>query len=212
MPAFPEPFDAQVTIHDLMSRVTELGDIALLLPLAGVLVFIYWRYQYRSAALWLAGAIVLSAGLTVVLKLAFLTCADVWNAGIASPSGHTSMGTMVYGAAGLLAARHAPTRQRWVVLAATLALIALIGISRVEVGAHNTREVFAGFIVGAGACLGFALYYVRRPAPALNVPVVLAVLVAAMVAFVGLHADMEPVLRRASGWFPDWRHLCAPLT
>ena len=152
-----------MTIHNLLFNLTKLGDAALLLPLTTLLFVIYWRYQSRSAALWLVGAVGSCAVLTILLKVTFMTCAGVWHTGITSPSGHTSMGTVVYGAAGLLAIRHTSTPQRWVLLALTATLIAVIAISRIATGAHNFGEVLVGLAVGATACVAFAVHYLRRP-------------------------------------------------
>jgi len=197
-----------VTIHNLLFNLTKLGDAALLLPLTTLLFVIYWRYQSRSAALWLVGAVGFCAVLTILLKVTFMTCAGVWHTGITSPSGHTSMGTVVYGAAGLLAVRHTSTPQRWVLLALTATLIAVIAVSRIATGAHNFGEVLVGLAVGATACMAFAVYYLRRPMPALNVAVMLAALAALTAVLAGQHANLEPMLRHASSYFLPWQHVC----
>src|SRR5690242_20358165 len=97
--------------------ISDLGDSAVLVPLSLLLVAALWRYQSSAAAisfLWAAG---FCAAVMFILKVSFLTCGSTWQAGILSPSGHTSMSTTVYGAFAIVSARQAPEWRRPLIFA-----------------------------------------------------------------------------------------------
>jgi hypothetical protein len=75
------------------------------------------------------------------------------------PSGHAISATVVYG--GLVLARDKLRDARYVV--AALAVIGLVGLSRVVIGVHYIGDVLAGYAVGA-AVLGGLWLTVRRQA------------------------------------------------
>src|SRR5258707_13209999 len=85
-----------------MIALTDFGDLAVLLPLA--VVMLLWLLAMRSlseAAWWLA-AVALCTGGPALLKIYFFAC-PIDREGI-SPSGHTSFSTMVDGALPLVLA------------------------------------------------------------------------------------------------------------
>lgn len=130
-----------------MQFVTDFADQAVTLPLAVgfglVLLGSGWR---RGAGAWLvAGG--LCWGLMTLLKLGFAACGPgPGNGALADPSGHTASGAFVYaGAATLLVS----IRPAWAV---AIAIAAVIGVSRVAVGAHSVPDVLAGGAVGV-ACV-----------------------------------------------------------
>jgi membrane-associated phospholipid phosphatase len=155
--------------------ISDLGDSAILLPLSLLLVAALWRYQSWSAALaflWAAG---FCAAVMFVLKVSFLTCGGTWQAGILSPSGHTSMSTTVYGAFAIVSARQAPDWRRLLIFAAGGLVIISIAISRIVLGMHSPPEVVLGLLVGMVALVIFALRYIRLGSTALNLPLLLAI-------------------------------------
>jgi undecaprenyl-diphosphatase len=64
------------------------------------------------------------------------------------PSGHASSSIALYGALALLALRRAPPSARPAIAAGLLALLALIGATRVYLGVHYPSDVVAGWAVG----------------------------------------------------------------
>jgi predicted membrane channel-forming protein YqfA (hemolysin III family) len=61
-------------IYHTLRFITDLGDLALLLPLAVVVGVTLWRYETPAASRAFALALVLCLGTLGALKLAFLSC------------------------------------------------------------------------------------------------------------------------------------------
>lgn len=145
-----------------MRAMTDLGDLALLLPLA--VVILVWLVAMRCprGAFWWLAAVTFCGGATGLLKVYFFACP--WTRELVSPSGHTSLSTFVYGGVCVIVA--AQVRGR-LIRAATVAaggiLIGSIGASRILLNAHTMLEVCVGFGIGAMALSMFALPHVRHP-------------------------------------------------
>ena len=78
--------------------ITNLGDSSVVLPLGALLTAMLWRYEsVRAAWLMLRALVLCVAGLSA-LKLAFISCGHAWHAQLESPSGHTGLSILVYGA------------------------------------------------------------------------------------------------------------------
>jgi membrane-associated phospholipid phosphatase len=66
-----------------------------LLPIVGIIpLWLIW-VRFPRAALWWAAAAALCIGSTALLKIYFYSCPPF--AEVRSPSGHTSLSTLVYG-------------------------------------------------------------------------------------------------------------------
>lgn len=140
-----------------IQTLTDFGDLAVLLPLAAVVTL--WLLAVRQPLAvvgWLV-AIALCAGGTAVLKIYFFICPPLID--LHSPSGHTSLGTLVYGALTLAVAAAFTGWRRWAIVGAGAVFIAGIGISRVLVQAHSIPEVVLGSILGLAALALFARQY-----------------------------------------------------
>jgi undecaprenyl-diphosphatase len=65
------------------------------------------------------------------------------------PSGHAMMSLILYGLlAYILLLRVRDRKLQWVILVTTIALIALIGFTRMYLGAHFFSDVIAGYAAG----------------------------------------------------------------
>lgn len=146
-------------IHTL----TDFGDLAVLLPLAAVVTLWLLAVRQPVAVLsWLA-AVALCAGGTAVLKIYFFICPPLTD--LHSPSGHTSLSMLVYGALTLAVAAAFTGWRRSAIIAAGAVFIAGIGISRVLVQAHSIPEVVLGSLLGLAALALFAhQYWQHHPA------------------------------------------------
>jgi membrane-associated phospholipid phosphatase len=82
------------------------------------------------------------------------------------PSGHVMFYTVFFGFLGFLAYTRLPrSALRWVVLALCAALVALIGPSRIILGAHWLSDVLAAYLLGL-VILAFGVeFYLRYLAP-----------------------------------------------
>jgi hypothetical protein len=127
----------------------------------------------------------LTALLTTASKIAFIG----WGIGSATLdftgiSGHTMFAAAVYPLLlGTLTSRLPPWGQKVAVIAG-FALALLVGMSRLEVGAHSVSEVVAGLLLG-GAASAFAL--ARSGLPRSPIGSSLTVLVALWVLITPIH-------------------------
>jgi membrane-associated phospholipid phosphatase len=80
-----------------------------------------------------------------------------------SPSGHTSLSTLVYGALTLVAATASPGLRRLLVIGGGAGLILAIAVSRLLLDAHSTPEVGLGLLVGAVSLALFSRQYLEGP-------------------------------------------------
>lgn len=223
-------------LHDLrtpwsdrvMVVATALGDGVVAAGVAGAAVaWLAWRRAWRAAA-FLLGAVGLTAAFVHLVKGLLRIPRPVdglyagWDA-FSFPSGHASTNAALYGFLALLALRELPPRASVPLLGVTAGFVALIGFSRLYLGAHWLPDVLAGigFAVAWAALLAAA--YFRLPPERLGAPGLLAVALAALVAFGGWHvsrhydqlvaryAPRAEALTVAAGdwWAGDWTGLPA---
>ena len=145
-----------------MQVISDFGDSAILLPLSIGLILLLWRGQSRSAGLALVVALGLCLSLTLLLKVGFIACSPAWHTAVASPSGHASFSTAIYGALALIAARHAPRWQQIPIVLLASIFIGWIAVSRVATGSHSPAEVAVGMLIGLTALALFAHRYLHQ--------------------------------------------------
>jgi hypothetical protein len=111
-------------LETLWVFITDLGDIAVTLPLAVLIgCFLGAARQVRPAVGW-GVAILTCAGVIGVVKLLLLGCGHrLPIPDLLSPSGHTAMSTAVYGSLCLLVADSRPPAVRAMVYTAGILLI-----------------------------------------------------------------------------------------
>ena len=148
----------------LMKVASALGSAAVLIPLVIVVGAVWWwrRGTPRALAL-LAGALVGSELLFQVLKeLVGRPRPPVFDAvqhfaGKAFPSGHATAAAATWCALACLAAGAASRWSRKVLCwALAVAVVTLVGVSRLYLGAHWLTDVLGGFALG-GLWLGAIL-------------------------------------------------------
>jgi membrane-associated phospholipid phosphatase len=177
--------------------LTDLGDLAVLLPLAAAMLAWLLLYSARAAPRWVL-ALGSCIGLTALLKIAFYACPPADD--MHSPSGHAGLSILVYGAITLVAAIAWPGARRVLVIGGCTALILAIGISRLLLGAHSVTEVSLGLLIGAVSLAAFSQKYLQLP----NMKV-WPLLVAAAVLVTVLHGNelhAEQFLHRITGYVP----------
>ncbi len=134
--------------HRLVTFVTDFADQAVILPLIVCVAVVLWASGWRRGALvWCFGTAA-TLGLMLVLKLTFRACGpDLLGGHIESPSGHTAAAGAVYGSIlafinSRLGGREASR------LLIVLAVVVLIGASRVLLGAHTLQDALLGGAIG----------------------------------------------------------------
>lgn len=104
------------------------------------------RYWFLTLALAVGGGMLLNEGLKLLFRRARPVVDDplVILHSFTFPSGHTAAATVLYGVLAAYVVYFARTlRGRVAVIAATVALVALVGLSRVYLGAHYLSDVLA---------------------------------------------------------------------
>ena len=171
--------------------LTRLGEAEILLPIAALAgITLFAKEKTRRLALSWMLLIVIAALVTTVSKIAFMGFGLGWaEINFTGISGHAMFAAAIYPIL-LITFISAPLRvSHRLCLALGWCLSILIGLSRIEVGAHSSSEVLAGLIVG-GAASAIALA-MSSETPVVSIkPIVPAVLVvwAAVMPF-ELHAS-----------------------
>ena len=182
--------------------VTNLGNLAVVGPVA-VLVWVWllWR-RGLWAALRYQWPVAATFAVTLGLKLISRAVGGElqgtpFELSDAAPSGHMSMGTVVYGGVALMLLRRGPEPVS--LLTALLVLIVLVGIgvTRVILGAHTPADVTAGLLIGGPCAVWVGLVAVVPPRESVREAAELVLLVTAAVVLIcltGLQFDSGAVL------------------
>jgi membrane-associated phospholipid phosphatase len=178
-------------------ELTDFGDLAVLVPLSAAILIWLLRNSSRAAPRWIL-ALGLCIGLTALLKITFHACPPADN--IHSPSGHTSLSTLVYGALTLVSATAWSRLRRVLVIAGGAGLILTIGISRLLLDTHSVAEVGLGLVIGAVSLAMFSRQYLQGPTTKIW-PLLVAAGVLALVLH-GRELHAEQFLHRITGYLP----------
>jgi membrane-associated phospholipid phosphatase len=146
-------------MRTLIQAITDCGDLAILLPVVCVLTFWAALIRKRTVFAWWLIALALCIGGTSILKIYFFACPPLSD--LHSPSGHTSLSTLVYGTLTLAVARTMQGWRRWLSAIAGALFIVCIAVSRVIVQAHSIPEVLLGSALGLLALSLFVAAYLR---------------------------------------------------
>ncbi|MDY0331522.1 MAG: HAD-IC family P-type ATPase [Thiomonas sp.] len=178
-----------------MIAVTELGDAQVLLPM--IFVALAWFLSQRlwlTAGYWLA-AIGVAEVLAKVLKLALhRQRPGAFYGGIEQfsfPSGHAVMSVVVYGFLAFLLCRNARPGLRRAVIAFTIALVGLIALSRLYLGAHWLSDVLGGASFGVTWIAALAIAYEYQSHDRLRPERFAALMLATLVIAGGAHIALS---------------------
>jgi membrane-associated phospholipid phosphatase len=190
-----------------MSALTDFGDAAIVLPLSAVMLVWLLRFHPRRAAVFWAVSVTLCLAGTAFLKILFYGCPPVSN--LVSPSGHTSLSMLVYGAIALIIAPEGRGWQRVTILAAGAAVIVSIAGSRLVLNKHSALEVGVGLLIGTLTLPLFARGYLRlrseeRPLLPLLLPAIAVVAI-----FHGQELRAESFLHAISRYLGVSGNVCA---
>lgn len=177
--------------------LTQFGDLAVLLPLAAV-VLLWLRFmRFPREAAWWAIAVVLCAGQTAVLKAFFYECPPAPE--LHSPSGHTGFSTLVYGAIALVSATETVGLPRIMTIGRGAGIILAIAASRLLLSVHSAAEVGVGLLIGSTALAVFGQSYMRRRAARVWLSPLLLASTAVVLVLHGRELHAEGFLHRISG-------------
>lgn len=153
----------------VLETATRIGSTVVLLPAVAVVTALAIRMRRRTIALVLVIDTIVVIAAYSVLKLMFsrerprLFDKIALPTGYSFPSGHSMSAIGIYGAiAAALIALY--PRARRPVIAAAVALIALIGLSRVYLGVHWPSDVIGGWLAGVPPLVA-SVYLIHHPGP-----------------------------------------------
>lgn len=150
-------FHAHATpgVTQIMLVFTHWNSVAGVAIMAVLLGWVLWQ---RRLDYWLlALACTVPGGMVVngLMKLAFARARPSFDhplvtlATYSFPSGHSSGATLFYGFLACLLVRHIPHGGRRIAIAcAAILMVALVGFSRIYLGAHYLTDVLAGITEG----------------------------------------------------------------
>ena len=130
--------------------LTRLGEAQILLPAAALtLLALLMRASTRRLALIWMALIILAAVITTASKVAFIGWGIGWaDINFTGVSGHAMFAAAIYPVLMItfFSGRWRGAHRLSLALGCALALV--VGLSRIEVGAHSWSEVLAGWAVG----------------------------------------------------------------
>lgn len=184
--------------------VTNLGDSALLLPLAALVALwlLAGRETRRSALVWLL-TVAVAGAVVVATKLLYMG----WHVGIPGLdfiglSGHTALSFVIWPVVLSFAATR-EHRLRLVLTVVGFIIAAIIGYSRLRIHVHSVSEVILGGFFGAAVSM---LYLIRsggrlrlRMPPVLTLASLLLVLAVGYGRVMPTEHMLESVARSWSG-------------
>lgn len=139
-------------LDGVMRFVTALGHYWVVIPLLAVATYAFYRKGQTIAAGLLVASTVGGIVLTTALKTVFQRDRpELFDSGYTAsfysfPSGHATIAVGFYGTLTLLVAWRLSGFRRWVVVLVSVALVLLIGFSRLYLGVHYPTDVLAGFL------------------------------------------------------------------
>ena len=144
--------------HQIWHLLTRLGEAQILLPaalLSAIALFV--RAQTRKLAWTWTLLIAAAAAITTATKVAFLG----WGLGLAyinftGVSGHSMFAAAIFPVLALTFVPPESCNSSRIPFLLGAVMAILVGLSRIEVGAHSISEVLAGWILG-GAVSAVAL-------------------------------------------------------
>lgn len=198
----------------LMAGLASIGDAVVLVPVAALtLLWLLWRRRWIAAAHWLA-ALAFGLVLTSALEAAIdMPRPPTALSGFGFPSVGLTMTTITFGFFAVLIAREMPGRQRvWPYLVSG-AVAAVLGFSRLYLGAHWLTDLVGGMLLGIAWLLLLGIAYRRHVARSFWMRPLAALFYSAFLVAALWHAPraVDPLLERfaplrppATLAFGDW--------
>lgn len=155
-------------LTSVAGALTNLGAPALLLVVVVGLGWAWWAWRATPVPLvmllvaWLGAEVLFNAVKLIVDRPRPPTALAIQHfGGLAFPSGHATQAVAVWGMVTALAFLSARARRDKVaVLVVAVTIAAVVGVTRVYLGAHWASDVFGGWLLGA-LWIGAVLWIVR---------------------------------------------------
>jgi membrane-associated phospholipid phosphatase len=199
-----------------MRILSGLSDLLVLVPASLGLIALLVRAGARREAIAYAKALVFCLTAVFTMKFALASCGRAPAfPGVESPSGHVAVAATFVGSLAFMFGSGRPAWQRLALTVAGTALVALIALSRVRLGAHSPPETAVGAATGVVALAIFranwATSEVATPHDAAPLPLAPLLIVYGFCALVGANRwTAEPWIDALAADFGRFAHLCAP--
>ncbi|MHC1785280.1 MAG: phosphatase PAP2 family protein [Anaerolineaceae bacterium] len=150
--------------YRFFDRITELGNIWLVLPAAFVLLILFLK-SHRENSFHLLVTVFGGAFFGFFLKILLSPDLNAFNMSFQTgrdlgfPSGHALMAALFYGWLTFTAATEIPNRYlRWSSVFLGIVIIILIGASRLVISVHLATDVLGGWAAGVfWLCISFSI-------------------------------------------------------
>lgn len=193
------------SLYDLMLVVTALGD-GLFLTLAAVVTvasFLFTGARWRAMCYTLCFGSMPVVVHTIKLWIARPRPSDLPYTGVdmfSFPSSHVAHSALIYGAIAGLTFVTFRGWMRWGLTGSFLLLVAMIGVSRMYLGAHWFSDVLAGYALAGLFLVMLAIAVAKHPEPpkfSRGIPIALFVIAAAFPVYLMVSLPDSDALYRA---------------
>ena len=196
--------------------VTDFADQAVILPVAAVVFLILLaQRRWRVAGAWML-AVPGVLGTLLVLKIACYACGwllpvfDLNHLALRSPSGHVASAAVVSSGVVTLQTGRLRVGRLPAALVAALSVAAVIGATRILLGAHSVSEVIVAATIGGAGAVAFARLSGRHLREKSGLPIAAAA-ATVLVIFHGSHLPAEAVIQSAAATtLRQWVLACQP--
>jgi membrane protein DedA with SNARE-associated domain len=157
------------TVDRVMIGITQMGSVGVMLPLVvAITAWLLLQRSWRTAGYWVATV----AGAELMVQVLKYTLGRhrplAMYQGVEQfsfPSGHATVSAVVLSYLAFLLTRGQPARWRIGVGATVAVYVALVGFSRLYLGAHWLSDVLGGFSFGLAAAALSAMVYTQHQVP-----------------------------------------------
>ncbi|KCZ85003.1 PA-phosphatase-like phosphoesterase [Hyphomonas adhaerens MHS-3] len=193
------------SLYDLMLVVTALGDGLFLTLVAVVTIasFLFTGARWRAMCYTLCFGSMPVVVHTIKLWIARPRPSDIPYTGVdqfSFPSSHVAHSALIYGAVAGLTFVTFRGWMRWSLTGSFLLLVAMIGVSRIYLGAHWFSDVLAGYALAGLFLVMLAIAVAKHPEPprfSRAIPITLFVIAAAFPIYLMISLPDSDALYRA---------------
>lgn len=160
-------------LDHIMIGITELGDTPVVIGVAVTVgLWLIYKRAWHTLIYWVmavGGGSAINSAIKLAMKRA--RPGDLHYDGVSVfsfPSGHSTTNAVLYGFLIMIIARSLPLKTRLPIFAGAILFVGLIAFSRLYVGAHWLSDIAGGLAFGSAWLALLGLFYMWRPAEAIE--------------------------------------------
>ncbi len=158
---------SQGSLFEVMRYVTYLGDVLVVLPGAGIVMYYFYRSEERSLSIYYGSMVVSSLILSWVIK--YLVRRSRPEMGLSPPtivysypSGHTIGAFMLFVGFYVFYSMIYRGKHRWDLLSVCVVIPMVIGLSRMILGLHYLTDILGSILLGGAMVTLFKILVERE--------------------------------------------------